>query len=78
MAAANSEHGESVSKFSSAENTDYVLECWAVPANVFRNYVLRSDQMVEEFAKYATKIDENGEKFMTMVSALFARPSYVF
>jgi solute carrier family 25 aspartate/glutamate transporter 12/13 len=42
------------------------LECWVVPAKIFRNYVLPSENMVRMFSKYATHDDELGNPFMTM------------
>lgn len=42
------------------------LECWVVPAKIFRNYVLPSENMVRMFAKYATHTNDAGEPFMAM------------
>jgi solute carrier family 25 aspartate/glutamate transporter 12/13 len=42
------------------------LECWVVPAKVFRNYVLPSENMIRMFSKYAMHTDEYGNPYMTM------------
>jgi Ca2+-binding EF-hand superfamily protein len=48
-----------------AASPDQELECWAVPADVFRNEVLPSDNMVRMFSKYASP-KESDEVYMTM------------
>ena len=42
------------------------LECWVVPAKIFRNYVLPSENMIRMFSKYATHTDEYDNPYMTM------------
>ena len=41
------------------------LECWVVPADIFRNEVLPSENMVKMFSKYASP-KETEERYMTM------------
>lgn len=45
-------------------NASTPLECWVIPATVFRQYVLTSENMVRMFAKYARNEDD---VYMTMV-----------
>jgi solute carrier family 25 aspartate/glutamate transporter 12/13 len=42
------------------------LECWVVPAKIFRNYVLPSKNMILMFAKFASRVDEHGNPYMIM------------
>jgi solute carrier family 25 (mitochondrial aspartate/glutamate transporter), member 12/13 len=49
-----------------ATESEEGLECWVVPAKLFREYVLPSENMIRMFAKYATHKDENGNPYMTM------------
>ena len=49
-----------------ASESDEDLECWVVPAKIFRNYVLPSENMIRMFAKYALHTDEYGNPYMTM------------
>jgi hypothetical protein len=72
----NRAHGATVIASGGAEeeasnnNTDddNILECWVVPAEVFRNYVLHSENMIDMFQKHAHRADESGEPYITMVS----------
>jgi Ca2+-binding EF-hand superfamily protein len=70
----NRAHGATVIASGGAEeeasnnNTDddNILECWVVPAEVFRNYVLHSENMIDMFQKHAHRADESGEPYITM------------
>lgn len=45
------------------------LTCWVVPIDLFMSYVLPSMHMMNMFVKYASRENELGEPYMTMVSA---------
>ena len=44
------------------------LTCWVVPIHLFMSYVLPSMHMMNMFVKYASRENESGEPYMTMVS----------
>lgn len=46
-----------------------VLTCWVVPIHLFMSYVLPSMNMMNMFVKYASRENESGEPYMTMVCA---------
>eukprot|EP00587_Corethron_hystrix_P001030 CAMPEP_0113316702 /NCGR_PEP_ID=MMETSP0010_2-20120614/11881_1 /TAXON_ID=216773 ORGANISM="Corethron hystrix, Strain 308" /NCGR_SAMPLE_ID=MMETSP0010_2 /ASSEMBLY_ACC=CAM_ASM_000155 /LENGTH=950 /DNA_ID=CAMNT_0000173489 /DNA_START=54 /DNA_END=2903 /DNA_ORIENTATION=- /assembly_acc=CAM_ASM_000155 len=56
--------GQQKSEYKSADENNKedknILECWAVSADTFRNYVLHSENMVRMFNKYAN-ISKDGE-----------------
>ena len=51
----------------STDKKSGALECWVVPAETFRTYVLNSDNMRKMFQKHAHRVDEDGEPYMIMV-----------
>lgn len=47
-------------------NRHETLECWVVDFQTFRNHILPSNNMTQLFAKYATREDEHGVRYMIM------------
>jgi CRP-like cAMP-binding protein len=66
------DRAHSASVVAKSGDADHIIQCWVVPAPLFRDYVITSENMIRMFSKYASQsalgsIEDGKEPYLTMV-----------